>query len=54
MWLCWDPADCPAAPTPENACTLEGMLCEYGAGECECEDLLWECDDELVDADGGV
>jgi hypothetical protein len=54
LWVCWDPASCPAAaPAAAEACTTEGMICDYGASECECEDLAWECMmDE--DADGGV
>ena len=46
-WVCWNPADCPAAPAHQAACTIESMVCEYPGGECECEDAVWSCDRAL-------
>jgi hypothetical protein len=57
VWACWDPSDCPAAvPAPDSACPVVGMECPYGGGgdECDCEDSGWDCDDELLEADGGT
>jgi hypothetical protein len=53
IWVCWNPADCPATPAASTACTAEGMICEYGTNGCECDDLVWECSVD-ADADGGV
>jgi hypothetical protein len=55
-WACWKPSDCPAAaPTERSACTVNGMLCPYGQGECECEGTQWDCSGiPRPRTDGGV
>jgi hypothetical protein len=46
-----NPEACPAtAPTPDGSCTMDGLECEYGTTDCECEApeddatmLAWDC-----------
>jgi hypothetical protein len=46
-WVCWTPAtDCPATPPLDDAaCTINGAICEYEGGGCECDaESGWDCD----------